>query len=231
MEGKITLLPTLDGSLTYFNLDIQQSYHSMNGALQEAHHVFLENGLLNFQQLYHAKEINILEIGFGSGLNFLVSADYCEANNIYLNYTGIEPYPLERTLLIDSHYNKWVNHQKLWNSYLYAYNDLFKSGTMMNLSSNVNLRLMHQELERFQTAEYADIIYFDAFAPGTHPEIWEKQSIVHALSFLKPQGHFITYSITGNLKRILRSIGFTIEKPKGAAGKREMLRAYKKPVK
>lgn len=228
MEGRLTLLPTLDGSLTFYNQHIHQSYHSVNGALQEARHVFLENGLFHYLSLYRPAEISILEVGFGSGLNFLVTADYCESNGLKLNYTGLEPHPVERDLLIESHYNKWINHQKLWNGFIGQY-DPDNASTRMELSPTIRLDLERSSLENYTGTRLHDLIYFDAFAPLTQPELWERKAILQALSLLKPDGRFITYSITGNLKRILKAEGYRIEKPKGAAGKREMLRAYKAP--
>lgn len=226
MEGKLTILPTLDGSLTFYNQTIHQSYHSVNGALQEARHVFLENGLFQFLQAFPREEISILEVGFGAGLNFMVTADYCESQNITLNYTGLEPYPVDRSLIIESHYNKWINHQKLWNNFISCYKDTLRL-VEMRLSSLIKLRFEKILLEAFKSEKKYDLIYYDAFAPATQPELWDRDSILHALSMLADNGMFISYSITGNLKRILRSEGFTVEKPKGAAGKREMVRAYK----
>lgn len=226
MEGKLTILPTLDGSLTFYNQTIHQSYHSVNGALQEARHVFLENGLFRYLHMLPVSQINILEVGFGAGLNFMVTADYCESKGINLNYTGLEPYPIERSLMIESHYNKWINHQKIWNNFIADYSDTAHE-TDLQLSELVKLSFNKISLSDYKSDQKFDLIYYDAFAPATQPELWEKPSISHALSLLAPDGLFISYSITGNLKRILRAEGFVVEKPKGAAGKREMVRAYK----
>ncbi len=226
MEGKLTLLPTSDGSLTFYNQAIHQSYHSVNGALQEARHVFLENGLFEYLNLFPVKSLSILEVGFGAGLNFLVTADHCESNGLTLDYTGIEPHPVERSMLIESHYNKWINHQKIWNNFIGNYADNVSDQEML-LSQLISLKLEKSNFESFIPAGKYDLIYFDAFAPATQPELWERNSILHAISLLNPNGRFISYSITGNLKRILRAEGLTVEKPKGAAGKREMVRAYR----
>lgn len=228
MEGKLSLLTTLDGSFTFYNQQIHQSYHSVNGALQESTHVFLENGLENYLQIYKPGQISILEVGFGSGLNFLVIADYCESKKILLTYTGIEPYLIERSLLENSQYHKWIRHQLLWDTFINSYSEEMEDQQQTQLSLFVHLNLIKTTLLEYNTNATYDLIFFDAFAPATQPELWQEESILHALSMLKPEGRFISYSITGDLKRILRAQGYTIEKPKGAAGKREMLRTYKK---
>lgn len=228
MEGKLSLLTTLDGSLTFYNQQIHQSYHSVNGALQESTHVFLENGLENYLQIHKPGKISILEVGFGSGLNFLVTADYCQSRKIHLSYTGIEPYLIEKSLLQNSQYHKWIHNQELWDTFILKYSEEMKEQLQAQLSDFVHLDLIKTTLHDYSTAFTYDLIFYDAFAPATQPELWDEASIIHALTMLKPEGRFISYSITGDLKRILRAQGFTIEKPKGAAGKREMLRTYKK---
>jgi len=229
MDGKITLLPTLDNSFTFYNQEIHQTYHSLNGALQEARHVFLGNGLEYFLEKNPGQSPSILEVGFGSGLNFLVVADYCESRKIPLTYTGIEPYPLPKELFSESHYNKWIHHQKIWNRLLENLPEPFIDHSLMPIGDFVRLEIVKKKIQDFYTQRKFDIIFYDAFAPGTQSEMWENEVIKKVLSFLKTGGIFITYSITGNLKRIFRSLEFVIEKPKGAAGKREMFRAYQIP--
>ena len=227
MDGKITLLPTLDSSLTFYNQEIHQTYHSLNGALQEARHVFLENGLEYFLQTYPDAQPSILEIGFGSGLNFLVTADYGESRSIPINYTALEPYPLMKELFSESHHNKWIHHQKIWNHLLESFPEPFIEHSLLPISEFIKLELVKRKIQDFDSTKQFDLVFYDAFAPGTQPEMWSPEIIQKTCLFIKPGGMFITYSITGNLKRIFRNLNFDIEKPKGAAGKREMFRAVK----
>ncbi len=225
MEGTVNLLPTLDGSLTFYNKDIHQAYHSLNGALQEARHVFLENGLQFYLQKLKEKEIqvkniSILEVGFGSGLNFLINADFCESHQIHLNYTGIEPYPLSKELFTESGYYKWIHNQKLWVQLLESLPEPIVDHSLSPIGDFIRLEILKKKIQEFATEKKFDLIYFDAFAPQTQKELWEMETIRKVLFFLKPGGMFITYSITGNLKRIFRSLNYHIQKPKGAAGKR-----------
>ncbi len=227
MDGKITLLPTLDTSLTFYNQEIHQTYHSLNGALQESRHVFLENGLQYFLQFFPDTLPSVFEVGFGSGLNFLTIADYCETRNILLSYTALEPFPLNKGLFSESHYNKWMHHQKIWNRLLESYPEPFIDHSLFPLGDFVKLELIEKTLQDYNTEKRFDLIFYDAFAPSTQPEMWEPEMIQKVCKFLNPGGMFITYSITGNLKRIFRAMNFEIERPKGAAGKREMFRAFR----
>lgn len=228
MDGKITLLPTLDTSFTFYNQEIHQTYHSLNGALQESRHVFLENGFEYYIQKNPGIEPKILEVGFGSGLNFLLVADYSESRNLRIHYSALEPYPLPKLLFAESHYNKWIHHQKLWNRLLESFPDPFSIQDLLTISDFIELKLIKKKVQEVELDDKFDLIFYDAFAPGTQPEMWEPETIEKTCRLLKPGGMFITYSITGNLKRIFRSLQFEIEKPKGAAGKREMFRAFQK---
>lgn len=215
----LKLVQTADGSNTIFNEAVGEHYHSRNGALQESRHVFVEAGLKYFLEQNGANEVSILEVGFGTGLNFLLSADECTNNDIRLNYTGIEVYPLTPELISQTGYQRYIS-QKLWQEFLSAYPNQLHT-------NNRNLEIAACPLLDFQSSKRFDIIYFDAFAAAHQPEMWTEEAISHAVQFINPGGVFVTYAITGNLKRMLKSLGFTIQKIAGAAGKREMLRAVK----
>ncbi|HEY0670521.1 MAG TPA: tRNA (5-methylaminomethyl-2-thiouridine)(34)-methyltransferase MnmD [Sphingobacteriaceae bacterium] len=222
----LTLVKTNDGSLTFFNAEVGEHYHSKHGALQESRHVFLNSGLLYFlsQNPEPVGNIHILEAGFGTGLNFLLSADFCSANKINLDYTGIEAYPLSDNMIKQTGYNTYIS-EDLWNTFTEKYPYSLKQEVPLN--GNCQLQIAHCKLLEFSSTKQFNIVYFDAFAAVHQPEMWEYESINHICSFLKPGGVFVTYAITGNLKRIMKSIGFAIEKAPGAPGKREMLRAVK----
>ena len=213
----LKLVQTADGSNTIFNEAVGENYHSRNGALQESRHVFVEAGLNYFLGQTNPKEVSILEVGFGTGLNFLLSANECQKRNIRLSYTGIEAYLLTDELISRTGYQEYVS-PKLWQEFIAAYPDSFKT-------DNIELDIAACPLSDFQSGKRFDIIYFDAFAAARQPEMWNEAAISHTAQFIKPCGVFVTYAITGNLKRMLRSLGFTIQKIPGAAGKREMLRA------
>ncbi len=218
----LELVKTADGSNTIYNPQVGENYHSINGALQESRHVFLNAGLQYFLENNTVKQVSILEVGFGTGLNFLLTADFCIANKIELSYTGIEAYPLTDELMGSTGYNQYVT-TETWESLLKNYQSALATPAILN--PYCTLQIASCQLMDFQSDEKFDIIYFDAFAAAHQPEMWNEEAIGHTVRFLKPGGVFVTYAITGNLKRMLKSLGFQIQKIPGAAGKREMLRA------
>ena len=232
----LEITQTADGSNTIYNPEVGENYHSMHGALQESMHVFLNMGLKYFlaQHTEYATTallnyklhtpISILEVGFGTGLNFLLSADFCRESGLFLAYTGIEAYPLTAKMTGNTGYQQYVR-EELWEQFLANYSEALKLPA--SISANCKLQIFNSKLENFQTQQSFDIIYYDAFAASRQPEMWDGAAISHTIEFLKPGGVFVTYAITGNLKRTLKALNFKVEKLQGAPGKREMLRAVK----
>jgi len=224
--NKLTIVETADGSKTIYNPQVGENYHSRNGALQESEHVFLNAGLRYFLAGSGLASVSILEVGFGTGLNFLLSADWCAAKDIQLDYVGIEAYPLGESMISQTGYDAYVS-PALWDAFTKQY--ITSLAGTVELNSNVKLHIPPLPLMEFKIDRQFDVIYFDAFASANQPEMWNEEAIAHTISFLKPGGVFVTYAITGNLKRMLKALGCKIEKVTGAAGKREMLRATKLP--
>ena len=227
MNHELQIVTTADGSKTIYNATVGEHYHSRHGALQESLHVFVNAGLDYFLAQNDASQVSILEVGFGTGLNFLLSAAYCTDHQINLQYTGIEAYPLTADMMTQTGYGQYVP-AELWSSYLQHYPDALKNE--VNINADTQLHIANCKLMEFKTDQQFDIIYFDAFAAVHQPEMWELPAISHVTQFLKPGGVFVTYAITGNLKRMLKSLGFSIQKIPGAPGKREMLRAVNTPL-
>ncbi|WP_179414726.1 tRNA (5-methylaminomethyl-2-thiouridine)(34)-methyltransferase MnmD [Mucilaginibacter sp. E4BP6] len=218
----LEIVKTSDGSNTIFNSEVGENYHSRHGALQESKHVFVKSGLQYFLDKSETKQISILEVGFGTGLNFLLSADYCFAENIQLNYTGIEAYPLTIEMISQTGYDEYVS-PGIWQQFIKDYPSALQNA--IELNKNCHLQIAKVKLMEFQSNQKFDVIYFDAFAAIHQPEMWNEAAITHTLQFLNPGGVFVTYAITGNLKRIVKGLGLKVEKAPGAPGKREMLRA------
>lgn len=230
MNHELKIVQTADGSNTIFNSEVGENYHSRHGALQESRHVFIESGLKYFLELNKKvslpggdlEGVSILEVGFGTGLNFLLSADYCTEKNIQLDYTGIEAYPLTTDMISKTNYNAYAT-PALWDVFINSYPEALQQ--QVDLNPNCQLQIAHCKLLDFQSDKLYDVIYFDAFAAVHQPEMWDEAAITHTLKFLKPGGVFVTYAITGNLKRTIKNLGLKVEKAPGAPGKREMLRA------
>lgn len=229
------IIQTADGSNTLYNENIGEHYHSKHGAVQESKHVFIGAGLQHVINKIHAdgaalntkaEEISILEVGFGTGLNFLLSASYCSflEKPLQLKYAALEAFPLHSEELESTGYQEYVP-APIWNHMLHNYGKAFQQ--WVRLSPTLQWRIVQTYLHRYETDERFDLLYYDAFSVQHQPEMWTDEIIAHAGNFLKPGGVFVTYAITGKLKRALKAVGFSIEKLPGAPGKREMLRATK----
>src|SRR5690606_27748217 len=217
------IVKTGDGSLTLFNSEVGEHYHSKHGALQESKHVFLGSGLEHFLSKHDQKSVSVLEVGFGTGLNYLLTADYCFLNQITLNYIGIERSPLNLDMIIQTENLNYVSAEV---------SEDFKThydGALKNRTATISGELMIEviDVKDYKSDESIDVVYFDAFAAIHQPEMWTEDVLNKVCCNLKPGGVFVTYAITGNLKRTMKALGFNIEKAPGALGKREMLRATK----
>ena len=220
----IEFVITADGSKTLYNPAVGEHYHSRHGAVQESKHVFLGMGLSHFVAQHRPRAVSVLEIGFGTGLNFLLTADDCHTKGIKLEYTGVEAFPLSVDILSQTGYGGYVS-PTLWAAFLARYPDSLAAP--QDIFSGCSLEIAHGPVLQYSTEKRFDVLYFDAFAAVHQPEMWGEDTLRHVGMLLKPGGIFVTYAITGHLKRTLKSFGFTIEKVPGAPGKREMLRATK----
>ena len=222
MELKSTR--TADGSLTYYHPLIGEHYHSIHGALQESRHVFLDTGARHYLKQHPEKnDLHILEVGFGTGLNFLLSADYCQQEGIKLHYCGIEKYPLSKDQLMQTAYAQHLQDPGIAQALYTQYAPETQAEQVLHPLLCLDLKVC--DVRSFTSTRHFDLLYFDAFAVNHQPEMWEKDTLWQVCQYLKPGGILVTYAITGNLKRNLKALGFTIEKLPGAPGKREMLRA------
>lgn len=215
---------TGDGSKTLYNAEIGECYHSKHGAVQESRHVFIQTGLDYYVQQTGAKAVAILEVGFGTGLNFVQTADFIRERSVAVNYVGIEGFPLPLSVIAETGYGETVD-AGVWSAYLAAYEEGLKQEVQIH--ERLQLHINHTLLMDFRSEKLFDVVYFDAFAAIHQPEMWSDAALGHIAQFVKPGGVFVTYAITGNLKRSMKSLGFSIEKAPGAPGKREMLRATK----
>jgi tRNA U34 5-methylaminomethyl-2-thiouridine-forming methyltransferase MnmC len=211
---------TADGSPTLYVPELDETYHSMHGSVQEARHVFIENGLRYVSA--ELKQVNILEVGFGTGLNALLTAQYAQENTIDVNYVGLEAYPVE---------------EKVWKAIKYE-NDpdsLDFYCRMMSLPfEQTNVCHTHFKLTKaeslvqdWSSVDNFDLIYYDAFGPRAQAEMWELPIFEKLYALLKTGGALVTYCAQGQFKRHLKSLGMRVEGLPGPPGKREMTRGIK----
>ena len=217
---KREIITTKDGSTSLFIPEWNETYHSKNGAIQEAYHVFIKNGL----SIFKGKSVSILEIGFGTGLNAFITSLEAEKNNLPIDYTAVEAFPItieeidamNFALKIDSNKtNIFIAiHQLNWE-------------VKNQVCDNFYLTKRKQFFQDINDKEYFDIIYFDAFSFDVQPELWSEAIFTKMHTALKTNGILVTYACRTIIKQAMISAGFSIEKLPGAPGKREMLRAYK----
>ena len=219
MKNEIIL--TEDGSHTMISEKFGVSYHSHRGSIQETKTVFIDAGLGYF---YPQKDnIKVFEMGFGTGLNAIMTAVYAHTHQIHVDYTGVEAYPvsLQQALLLNygEIIPEWEVHGPVYTALHQEQkaNSPFFSG-----------KVLLCRLEDVEISESYDVIYYDAFAPATQEELWSTEMMKKMHSLLSPGGVLVTYCAKGQFKRNLKEAGFDIEPLPGPLGKREMTRAIKR---
>ena len=213
---------TDDGSHSLMSEIFGDSYHSKFGAIQESQHVFMDAGL-NFQTAKGKTDLTILEIGFGTGLNALMT--YCEMlkQSLKIHYTTFEKYPLSIEQSNDLNYSEQLGISPTVLQNLHGCN--WNEDVVINADFVFNKQ--QTDCQTIDLQNFADIVYFDAFAPQIQPELWEQSFLQKIFNALKPDGVLTTYCAKGAVKRALKAVGFQLESLEGPTGKREMTRAVK----
>jgi tRNA U34 5-methylaminomethyl-2-thiouridine-forming methyltransferase MnmC len=221
---KRKIITTGDGSKTIQIEAWNEQYHSTHGAIQEAYHVFLKNGLNYVHQLHNPLQLSILEIGFGTGLNAFITCLESEGLNVKVNYVGVEAYPVVLTEISQLNYSDMISPNNKG-----VFNDMHECPWeySINITPNFKLIKRKQFFSEIKDKHYFDIIYFDAFGPRVQPELWTEQIFQLMFHALKETGVLVTYSAKGSARRAMISAGFSVEKLQGPPGKRHMLRATK----
>lgn len=221
-RDKVRIETTLDGSVTLYLPDIDEHYHSVNGAMQESMHVYINAGLKECKK----KCINILEVGFGTGLNAYLSLLYSKENGKKIDYTAIELFPLAEEIIHKLNYASPETfsgelferlHTSCWNvkEQITHWFDLSKFGydfTDLNFSFDNTF----------------DVIYFDAFAPDKQPAMWTQDIFDFLHGITAENGILTTYCAKGSVRRMLMSSGYSVQRLPGPPGKREILQAQRK---
>ena len=216
-----TIITTTDGSHTVEIPELHVTYHSRHGAVQESMHVFIEAGL---RYVLHREQcpstLHIFEMGLGTGLNTLLTVMEAERQKVQIQYTAVEPYPLQQAEWQALNYGE-DEQQKQW---LKEINKAPWNEEVV-ISDYFTLTKEKKKLADFSTAERFHLIYYDAFAPRAQPELWKKEVFMQLYTLLEPGGVLVTYCSKSVVRRAMIAAGFTVEKVPGPPGKREMLRA------
>jgi tRNA U34 5-methylaminomethyl-2-thiouridine-forming methyltransferase MnmC len=209
----VILETSADGSHTLFVPEMDEHYHSINGAVQESKHVYLEAG---FKQC-RKTDIHVLEMGFGTGLNALLTAREAELQSINVFYTGLEKFPLPPEIIARLNYLEIDRtlfqsvHQAEW-------------GKSERINPCFHLEKIQTDFRNFHFPDRYDVVYYDAFAPDKQLEVWSQDLFDRIFSAMNPGGILTTYCAKGNIRRMMQQAGFSVERIPGPPGKREMLR-------
>ena len=215
----LVLLRTADGSHTLWSDALQENYHSVNGAVDEARHVYIAMGF----SAMPGKDLRVFEVGLGTGLDLLLTANEAEHSDRTVQYTALEPYPVPAEVINALDHAGTIGRPDLAV-------DLFNALTMapggsMRMGGNVVFSRSECTVQGFVTDQRYDLVYFDAFAPSVQPDMWTDAVFRRVHALLRPGGRMVTYCAKGNVRRLLEQVGFNVERLKGPPGKQHMLRA------
>jgi len=228
MQRKLIL--TSDGSHTISLPGLNATYHSIHGAIQESRHVFIDAG---FKTLVPATtgRLRIFEVGFGTGLNALLTIIEAEKLRREVYYETIEQFPLDSKEMRLMNFCKQLGREDLQPLFAQLHDCEWEKEIKVEpyfffKKSKVNL-LTLETSGTSETFGSFQLIYFDAFAPNTQPELWTKEIFEKMFAMLDPGGVLVTYCSKGDVRRTMQVAGFVVEKLPGPPGKREIIRAHR----
>lgn len=217
-EIKREIVMTEDGSHTLYVPELDEHYHSSFGAIQESYHIYIQNA---FNQI-KKDDVKILEVGFGTGLNCLLTAIEAKKNYRSFSYYAVEKYPLSKEEIAQINYGKLLDKQELFmqiHTKEWTFKDRWEIG--------FTVYKKEEDIRNYWHTDRYDLIYFDAFAPEVQPELWTVELFSELYRKLNKNGIFITYSSKGTVKQALREAGFYVQRLPGPKGKRHIIRATK----
>jgi len=220
---------TADGSHTLAIPQMQVTYHSRHGALQESMHIFIRHGLdYAVQQRPDDDRLCIFEMGFGTGLNALLSMQYASQHQKPVYYQAVEQYPLSVAEAEQLNYTSLTAYEPLTSAFAAMHaGDAGEDINIHPLFTLHKVKLSLQQYLQLSGKNIFDLIYYDAFAPSAQPELWAQEIFRQLFDILSKDGILVTYCSKGDVRRAMMSAGFAVEKLPGPPGKREMLRAMK----
>ena len=213
------MIITKDGSSTLFVPALNETYHSIHGAVQESCHVFLKKGL----KFLNKRKFKVLEVGFGTGLNACLTMEYAHKNHVQVTYHSVEKHPLTFQEIGLLNFQRFLKHESTFKNITAAAWE-----QEVCISQKFKMKKIKGDLLKTHLEKNFNVIFFDAFAPDKQPKMWTEEVFLKMYNSLAYNGCLVTYCCKGSVKRSMQAVGFTIEKVDGPPGKREMLRAIKK---
>ncbi len=221
-DRKLKIEITADGSTTILVTDMDEHYHSIKGALTESNHIYRDSAFLHRSNMTSSSPIRLLEIGFGTGLNAVVTAMVADENHP-VHYITMEKYPLGEAIVAELNYGDMIDnnlyraiHEAEWN-------------VPVEITPHFIIEKRNEDYLIDELPRNIDVVYFDAFAPEKQPEMWSSQAFERLVKIMNTDSILTTYCAKGEIRRMLSSLGLSVERLLGpAGGKREILRATKK---
>ena len=225
MIMKKEFIITEDGSHTILLPEFKTTYHSTHGAVQESNHVYIKLGL-EFTKGFKQFPIHIFEMGFGTGLNALLTCLWATEHQIPVQYTAIDLYPLTTAEAAT------LNYQSVLSDNHNCFHKIHTAEWEINneITDHFQLTKKQLSLTDFETTHKYNLIYFDAFDPTFQPGLWTTAIFIKLYNMLYENGVLVTYSSKSDVRRSMQAAGFTTQKLEGPRGKREILRAVKMPA-
>ena len=214
------LLITEDGSNTLYVPEIDECYHSSHGAIQESRHIFIEAGLKQCEK----SEINVLEVGFGTGLNAFLTMIQAERSGKQIQYVSLEKYPVETEKALQLNYPEELLSEKRSCFELMHLSDWNKK---VQLTPFFSLEKVETDFTQYTPVDKFDIVFFDAFSPEKQPEMWTQERFGLIYKYCNDAAILTTYCAKGVVRRAMQAAGFTVERLTGPPGKREILRGVR----
>lgn len=228
------LITTKDGSHSLWMPDLNETYHSIHGAIQESKHIFIHHGLLCWLRNHTQSSVSILEVGLGTGLNVLLTYLALLTKRIKTTYTGLEPYPIPWAYVQHFNYAARLMQEQsypiTYEALQATFEKIHQGATTISyrLSECFLLKKNSCSLQAFSAPPHSfDIVYFDAFSPKKQPTMWSVDLLQKVFHMIKPHGIMVTYCAQGTLRRHLKQLGMHVETLPGPPGKKEMTRAQK----
>ncbi len=221
---KPEIILTSDGSHSLRSAVFGETYHSGHGAIQESLHVYVRAGLAYAHERYgRPSDMSVLELGFGTGLNALLSLLYAREQGLHLHYTALEAYPIEEDVARRLNYPSFLSLPEEDRA-LFVEMHRLPWGEILGLSPNMSLEKRLSSFEELSDEEAYELVYYDAFAPSVQPECWGAEMVGKVRRAMRRGGVLTTFCAQGAFRRHLQAAGFEVERLPGPPGKREMLR-------
>lgn len=225
--SEIKIITTSDGSHSLLNTALNETYHSIHGAIQESRHVFIHAGLDHWLHRNQKKDVRIFEAGFGTGLNVFLTTLHNYQTKVSTYYESWEAFPLEMSVVRKLNYPETLGSEE---DFYKIHEAPWNQPSSINSNFTLNKRRGDIVLDSLGAPSSFDLIFYDAFAPMKQPDMWAPATLKKITDLLSPDGVLVTYCARGQVKRDLKSLKLTIETIPGPPGKKEMIRATKEGI-